>query len=275
MTKQKSNKVKKKKSRNWLLTVVALLLFYSAVFLIGSPFLKSTVINYRSISYSYQVNNTLPKVVPKVEEITPPTFEEAVKIKEPSSDGIIGAVTLENVGIDLPIFVGVTNQNLLFGTATLYPERDPLIDNIVILGHHLGYQGQLFSPLLTVEEGNEIELLYLGDRYKYKVTSAAIVKETNLSVLENTTDDKGILTLITCDKPTETDQRFVVKAKLMSSTNKDVSNLKDTTIKQESSSQLSQNIIKKKEIDWHLYLPLVIIFGLLVVVTPILIRLSK
>ncbi|WP_275470661.1 class A sortase [Vagococcus proximus] len=250
-------------------------MFYSAVILIGSPFLKSTLINYRSISYSYIVNDELPKVIPKVEEIAPPTFEEAIKIEEPNSEGIIGAVTLDKVGIDLPVFVGVTNQNLLFGTAILYPERDPLIDNIVILGHHLGYQGKLLSPLLSVEEGNDIELLYLGDRYKYKVTSAAIVKETNLSVLDNTIDDKGVLTLITCDKPTETDQRFVVKAKLMSTTNKDVSNLQDTTIKQESSSQISQNIVKKKEIDWHLYLPLIIIIGLLIVVTPILIRLSK
>ena len=86
MTK-KSNKIKKKKKvRNWLLTIVTLVMFYSAVILIGSPFLKSTLINYRSISYSYIVNDELPKVIPKVEEIAPPTFEEAIKIEEPNSE---------------------------------------------------------------------------------------------------------------------------------------------------------------------------------------------
>ena len=268
-------KVKKKKSRNWLLTVVALIIFYTAVLLIGSPFIKSSIINYRSYSYSYMVNSDLPKVIPQIESISPPTFEDAIKSKEPVSEGVIGEVIMDRIGVNLPIFVGVTNQNLLFGTATLYPERDPLIDNIVILGHHLGYQGQLFSPLLQAVKGDEVEMRYLGEVYKYQVTTTAIIKENNLSVLENTTDDKGVITLVTCDVPTETDQRFIVKAKLMTTTNKNIKNIEGTTVKSDNENQISQSIVQKKVVDWHQYLPIIIILISLIVGTPLLIRLSK
>lgn len=274
MTK-KSNKKKLKKSRNWILTLVILIIFYIAVFLIGSPFIKSTVINYRSFSYNYKVNDNLPAIIPKMESIVPPTFEEAVKSKVPLDEGVIGSLTIDSVGIELPIFVGVTNQNLLFGAASMYPERDALIDNIVVIGHHLGYQGQLLSPLLNVSNGDQIEMIYLGEKYTYKISSTGIIEETNLSILDNTTDDKAILTLITCDKPTETNRRFVVKSRLISTTNKDVLNLKDKNIKTDESGQISETVIEKKRIDWHFYLPVLTILITLVVGTPLLLRLSR
>lgn len=268
-------KKNKKKSRNWLLTIVLLVVFYLAVLLIGSPFIKSTVINYRSLSYGYKVNSELPKVLAKTEQIIPPDFNQALTSTEPKDDAVIGTVRIDSLELELPIFVGMTNQNLLFGTATMYPERDALIDNIVILGHHLGYQGKLFSPIVQAKEGETVDLNYLGEQYTYKISATGVVDETDQKVLANTTDDSGILTLITCDKPTETNQRFVVVAKLVATTNKNLANIKNKAVNPISSDELSTSMIRKKVIDWHFYLPIFLILVSLIIGTPLLFRLSK
>lgn len=61
--------------------------------------------------------------------------------------------------------------------------------------------------------GDTVYLEYQNQFYQYKVSQTKMIHQTELQVLED--NGKAELTLITCDKPTHTEQRFVVKAELV------------------------------------------------------------
>jgi LPXTG-site transpeptidase (sortase) family protein len=84
--------------------------------------------------------------------------------------------------------------------------------NTVIYGHsssnELGNYNVVFAKLNDLENDNEIVVEKEGQRYVYKVTGKKVVESTDLTVLEQTSDQK--ITLMTC-WPIGTDkQRLIV-----------------------------------------------------------------
>ena len=68
--------------------------------------------------------------------------------------------------------------------------------NIALAAHNRGYKVNYFQDLKKLEIGDEIYYSYKNIKRKYIVNSKAIIRDTDLQVLENTKDN--ILTLITC-----------------------------------------------------------------------------
>ena len=68
--------------------------------------------------------------------------------------------------------------------------------NIALAAHNRGYKVNYFQDLKKLEIGDEIYYSYKNIKRKYIVNSKAIIRDTDLQVLENTKEN--ILTLITC-----------------------------------------------------------------------------
>jgi sortase A len=94
------------------------------------------------------------------------------------------------------------------------------LGNAVIFGHSVLPQFfnsksylTIFSTLYKLEQGDEILINYDNVEYKYIVDEMFEVKPTDLSVLEQSFDQKS-LTLITCSPPGTVLRRLIIKASL-------------------------------------------------------------
>ncbi len=75
------------------------------------------------------------------------------------------------------------------------------------------YSG-MFTHLMDLENGDEIEVTFDGITYKYAVFDKVVIDPTNVSILEQRFD-QAYLNLVTCVPPGTVWKRGVVKAKLV------------------------------------------------------------
>lgn len=199
-----------------------ILIYCAAITLLFLPFIKQTLIVYRTqaVSVKQMTTTKVSKKVP-IEAVQPPDLADVLAFEKKQTVQAAGQIIVPKVEISLPLFSGVTNEQLLVGAGTLFPERTPENHNIVVIGHHLGRTNLLFGKLLKVSVGDTIYLAYQNQAYQYTVSQTAIVKQTELQVL--TDQNQSEITLITCDKPTQTDQRLLVKGQLVTQPAKKVS----------------------------------------------------
>lgn len=75
---------------------------------------------------------------------------------------------------------------------------------------------RIFSTLPTIKDGDLVEVEYDGVSYRYKVESKAVVKPTDLSILEQDLSD-SFLTLVTCVPPGDPSLplRQVIRARII------------------------------------------------------------
>lgn len=95
------------------------------------------------------------------------------------------------------------------------------LGNTVIFGHSVLPQFfnpssylTIFSTLYRLEQGDEIEIKYDNNQYKYIINEMFEVKPTDFSVLEQRFDQRN-LTLITCSPPGTYLRRLIIKATLV------------------------------------------------------------
>ena len=81
--------------------------------------------------------------------------------------------------------------------------------NIGLAGHNKGFEKNYFQDLYKLKKGDEIKYKYNEYEKIYSVEKIEIIKNTNWSYLENTSESK--ITLITCveNKP---DLRLCIQA---------------------------------------------------------------
>ncbi|MPQ22526.1 class A sortase [Carnobacterium divergens] len=216
-----SQKKKNQKIKDYLqLTSIVLAIGIGLCFIL-TPWLKNELIASNSNRYltkEYKPNewiaNTKKPAIFDYESIQPPTIKEiAVQVITPKSDLIIGQLTIENLNLNLPIFKGMTNQNLLSGVGTMSEQQEMGVGNYALAGHHLYDESLLFGPLLKIKEGMLIQLTNQTEEYTYQVLNTKLVHESELSILANQGDNR--LTLVTCDVPFQTDKRWIVTAILV------------------------------------------------------------
>ena len=127
---------------------------------------------------------------------------------------VIGSIAVPSVAINIPIFRGLDNANLLYGAGTLDPNQQMGKGNYALASHNAGYEGLLFTSLNKVSVG---DLVKLNDReghsFIYKVKEQKHVDMTDTTMLNLTR--KPTLTLITCDQATKTTGRIIVIAELV------------------------------------------------------------
>ena len=115
------------------------------------------------------------------------------KSRNSGEDLPLAVLTIEKLGIQVPVYNGTDEFNLNRGVGRI--KGTAAIDgtgNLGIAGHRDGF----FRTLEDIVVGDEMELLTTQGNIKYKVSSIQIVDPSDVSVLEPTTN--STITLVTC-----------------------------------------------------------------------------
>lgn len=200
--------------------IIGVLLIFTAIMLIGAPFLKYELLEVKSSQVTaealtpekIQQNNQQPAEF-DMEAIEPPSVIDSV-VKETKADkeAVVGQITIPSVDLSLPILKGTTNENLMAGATTMRENQWMGVGNYPLAGHHMNRQDLLFGPLLNVKKGESIYVTDLTYEYVYTVTETEVVDESRTDVIENTIEPK--ITLVTCYGPDDSTKRFIVTGEL-------------------------------------------------------------
>ena len=129
----------------------------------------------------------------------------------PNDLPVVGGIAIPDVGMNLPIYKGVSNEGMYYGAGTLSPDQQMGKSNYSLASHHSIHKNLLFAPLLRVQQGQKIYLTDLDKVYVYEIDSIQQVPATAIEVLDPTEDPT--ITLITCDS--DLVDRIVVKGSLV------------------------------------------------------------
>lgn len=139
--------------------------------------------------------------------------EDIIKAQFDRNDlPIIGGIAVPSVKINLPIFKGLSNKNLLSGAGTLDPNQKMGEGNYALASHSLENKELLFTPLEKVQVDDLIYLTDLDNIYTYKINFKKIVKPTDIHYLDVSPIKKQV-TLVTCGDA-EGKTRIIVQGEL-------------------------------------------------------------
>ncbi|WP_171028950.1 class A sortase [Vagococcus zengguangii] len=189
------------------------------VLLVSFPVIKHTVtlVKFQTTSLSYA--KQLPEVTPN-DAIVLPTLTDYWQSSADEVGEAVGQIIIPDIELEVPLFYGLKQEELLYGAGLMYPQRNFETDNIVIVGHHLTIANVLFGKLQELKQDSLIMVEFMGENFLYRVKMKHLVSEKELAVLENQSEPQ--LTLITCDKPERTEQRLVVVGELLEEEKDDI-----------------------------------------------------
>ena len=202
-------------------------MFFSAVLLMGYPYLANYVFEHETTS--------LVNSVEKIEEMTDDTekeetkksvkqyneklFSNGVKLCDPfkeeskkistedyrgllcvNSEGVMGTISIPAIGVKLPIYHGTSEKILEKGIGHLEGTSLPIggeNTHTVLTGHTGLSNAKLFTDLTELEKGEVFFLNILGEQLVYQVDQIQKVLPSNLEELY-IKKGKDYCTLVTC-----------------------------------------------------------------------------
>lgn len=136
-------------------------------------------------------------------------IEELNKVK-PEDLPMVAAIAVPRLGVNLPIYKGISNAAMYMGATTLVDGIEMGKGNYSIASHHSKFKGVLFEPLIHAKKGDIIYTTDLEKMYTWKVTKMFDVSPSQVGVLAPT--DVPTLTLLTCEYNYQ--GRWIVQAEL-------------------------------------------------------------
>lgn len=132
------------------------------------------------------------------------------KIKERQQiENVIGEIKIEKIGIEFPILAETSDELMKIAPTKYCGPRPNAVGNLVIIGHNF-YDGTLFSNLNNLLIGDVVEITDKSNTtIKYNVYEKRVIEPDDFSCTSQDTDNKSIVTLITCINGT--DNRLIVK----------------------------------------------------------------
>lgn len=199
---------------------LAYLLIVAGIATMSYPKLKSTY-------YSYQEQQLLEdweasaegSVIQQSYQQLDHVFAEKDRPENKSTSsnlqtGILGKLTINPIDLTIPIMEGASQQNLKVAAGHL-KGTSPIGEtgNAAIAAHRSYTYGKQFNRLLEVKTGEVIYIETTNKKLTYKITETLLVKPTDLSVLQNESNE-SMITLITCHPMKNPTHRYIVKAVL-------------------------------------------------------------
>lgn len=137
-------------------------------------------------------------------------YEDILTVSE---SGVMGRVKFEEVGIDLPIYHGTSDETISKGAGHLYGSSLPVggpSTHSVLTAHSGLPNARLFTPLHDVELGDRFWVEVLGERHWYVVENIAVVEANDLSELQ-IIEGEDYVTLFTCTPVGVNSHRLLVR----------------------------------------------------------------
>ena len=223
--------IKDKTTMKILRKIIFLLLVVSGAILILLP------------TYSkMKLRDELQTAVKVIEEVTPEEIKENEEKEQPEEifdfeqvdeisptatfldnrpidkSLLIGQLVIPSLDMNLCIFKGTTNYNLLRGLGTMKPDDKMGKGNYTLAGHNNGDRKLLFGALMDIKKGAIVRITDKTNIYEYKIYETKVADSTSLELLENSEAEKvgkPIISLMTCDKGTWTSNRFFALGKFV------------------------------------------------------------
>ena len=127
-----------------------------------------------------------------------------------NSNNIFGIIEIPKINIYYPIFSNLSDELLKIAPCKFYGSTLNRNDNICIAGHNYQKENK-FYRLTELETGDELYLLdNKNGKYRYIVSAIYQVKPENTSPIDQETNGKRMVTLITCTKYSK--NRIIVQA---------------------------------------------------------------
>lgn len=222
MSRRIRRKPKNRKSIWYNLLIV--LLFLVALVLIFNSSIRNSIIAWRT--NQYQVERVTTEQIQKNQEVeTTFDFEQVESLSteavlaaqwESQQLPVIGGIAIPDLGMNLPIFKGLSNTALYYGAGTMKETQVMGQGNYSLASHHVfgitGASEMLFSPLDRSQAGMKIYVTDKTTIYTYVITSVETVTPDRVDVVE---DVEGVneITLVTCGDAAATN-RVIVKGNL-------------------------------------------------------------
>lgn len=136
-----------------------------------------------------------------------------------NKEAIIAQMIMPELEIDLPVLRGLSAENLNHGVATLYDSVKLGEGNFAIAGHNMGSYNVLLNRLYDMPD-RPFDL-YFHDKktvYHYVVYAKLHTDQYAFYLTEDGEAQKRgvpIVSILTCDRPYEEDQRIFVMAELV------------------------------------------------------------
>lgn len=131
---------------------------------------------------------------------------------------MIGILTIPDLDIDLPIFKGLTDANLMAGAATMKSPQTMGQGNYTLSGHNMNNKKLLFGSLMDIEMGAKVFLTDKETTYEYVIYDIVVVPDTEFDMLlDDKADQRGkaIVSLMTCYHSSKTGKRFFALGELV------------------------------------------------------------
>lgn len=124
---------------------------------------------------------------------------------------IIGKITIDKINLNYSILSTCSEELLKISPCRLCGPEPNQIGNLCIAGHNYD-NGKFFSNISKLAIGDIIRIYDLNNDYlEYSIYDKFEVEINNTSVLNQNTNNKKELTLITCNNKKK--NRFILKAK--------------------------------------------------------------
>ena len=214
-------KIKKNNRKNILINILAGFLILLSLALIFNAQIRDIFMVWNT--NKYQVSQVTKEKIEENKE-TEGNFDFD-SVKSISSEAVlaaqwdaqqlpvIGGIAIPEVEINLPIFKGLDNVNLLYGAGTMKANQKMGEGNYSLASHHIftaeNASQMLFSPLVNAKAGMKI---YLTDKDKVYTYEIREVKHVTPDRVDEIEDRDGIkeITLVTCVDSDAT-ERIIVK----------------------------------------------------------------
>lgn len=143
-----------------------------------------------------------------------PASEDASAVpKESAEVAGIGVLTIESIGLTMPVSDGVSKAQLKVAAGWV-PQTAPVGNpgNAVIAGHRNYTYGDHFNRLGEVETGDTIQYTSkTGEIFTYEVYETLVLSPDDPAIFEQP-EDAEILSLYTCHPIREATHRLIVRA---------------------------------------------------------------
>lgn len=209
--------------------IFAILLIVLGFVLIFSPKVKDEVVE-KTVKDTVEVVETItPEEIKVNEENEEAEFDfsivedisvtgtlmDSAKI---NTDLLVGQLVIPSVDMNIPIFRGINNANLLAGSATMRSDQKLGVGNYPLAGHYMKDKNVLFGSLMDVKEGAVIRMTDKTTIYEYVAYDVLLVPDTAVYIIDDAEADKRgkpIVSLMTCYYSSSTGKRYFVMGELV------------------------------------------------------------
>lgn len=217
----------KRKKRTILISVIIII----GILLISAPFIMNKITEWRLRNVNNELNSIIDKedMLENLNRKASFNYDEVTSISTASANAdisdvdkknLIGRITVPSINMDLMVFKGLSNRNLLVGAGTMREDQIMGEGNYPLAGHNNRNNYTLFGQIHKIKKGEKIKITNKSTIYEYKVYDMKVGEDNRFDYISNDIakeKDKPVTVLMSCyyKNGVDTGKRYFVFGELV------------------------------------------------------------